>query len=325
MRKLLTFGALAAAATTPFWIDARASAREAQGEADYPPIGQLLDVDGTQVHAYVTGDGPDLVLIHGAGGNLRDFAFSFADRLSANYRVIAFDRPGLGYTDRIGDGYGGAFSSDAESPREQAALLQAAAQQLGADKPIVLGHSFGGAVAYAWAVYHPDNISGLVSVAGVTLPWPGDLGYYYTVPGSSVGGAIVPPLVTAFVSQERVQRGITSTFDPNPMPAGYDEFIGAPLTIRRESFRANARQVNGVYPHIVEQSAFYDQIAVPVAMVHGDADTSVPLSIHSQPASEIIPDVELTVLTGVGHMPHHVDPGAVEAAINSVAARAGLR
>ncbi len=325
-RKRITAAlAVAAVAAGGYFVDQRATEKERAAEAAYPPIGQFLDVNGVQVHALVRGEGPDVVLIHGAGGNLRDFDFAMAARLADRYRVIMFDRPGLGYTGRIRDEYDSAFTSQAESPAEQAALLQAAAAQLGAEKPIVVGHSYGGAVAYAWAVYHPENISGVVSLAGVTLPWPGGLGAFYTIPGSTVGGAIVPPLATAFVSEDYIQNATVSTFFPNEMPEGYDTYIGGPLAARRATFRANTRQVNSLRPFIVEQSALYPDITVPVEMIHGDEDTSVPLDVHSRPASEIIPTANLTVLEGVGHMPHHIRPDVVTEAIDRIADQAGLR
>ena len=66
------------------------------------------------------GHGPDLVLIHGASGNLRDFTFDLAARLADRYRVIVFDRPGLGYTDRHAP-------AGADASRQQADLLLQAA------------------------------------------------------------------------------------------------------------------------------------------------------------------------------------------------------
>lgn len=71
-------------------------------ETSYPPTGQLLTVEGHTVHAHVEGHGPDLILIHGASGSTRDFTFSFVERMKGRYRVIAFDRPGLGWSDDIG-------------------------------------------------------------------------------------------------------------------------------------------------------------------------------------------------------------------------------
>ena len=101
----------------------RAARHEARAEASHPPEGEIITVDGLPVHAKVIGSGPDLVLIHGASGNLRDFTMGFAERLSDRYRVIMFDRPGMGYTARL-PGARGAWNPLGESPQEQAALLQ---------------------------------------------------------------------------------------------------------------------------------------------------------------------------------------------------------
>ena len=324
--KIIATLSLAAIAGCAVLTDRQSSARVSQAEQVYPPEGQFIDVNGRQVHAVVKGTGPDLVLIHGAGGNVREFTFNFVDRLTDRYRVIVFDRPGLGYTDRTTDAYDSAFTSDAESPAEQAAMLQAAAAQLGADRPIVLGHSYGGSVALAWALNHPDNVAGVVNLAGPSHPWPGDLGLYYTVNGSALGGAIVPPVISAFASEQRIEDAVSGIFTPQPVPDGYIDHIGAPLTIRPDSFRANARQVNTLRPHIVDMAKRYAaELTMPIEILHGDLDTTVPLDIHSIPLSQAVPQAKLTVLEGVGHMPHHAEPDLVEAAIDRIAVQAGLR
>ena len=101
--------------------------------------------------------------------------------------------------------------------------------------------------------------------------------------------------------------------------------VGTGLTLRRASLRANARQVNTLRPHVVEMSKRYPTLDLPVELVHGDTDDTVPLDIHSQPLSALLPDANLTVLPGIGHMPHHVAPEAVTAAIDRAARRAGVR
>ena len=118
----------------------RASQHERRAVADHPPAGQFIEVDGTRVHYVDEGEGPPVVLIHGASGNVNDWTFDMVGRLSDRYRVIAFDRPGLGYTDMIGRG---------APVADQARLLADAAAALGADAPIVVGHSYGGSVALA--------------------------------------------------------------------------------------------------------------------------------------------------------------------------------
>ena len=52
---------------------ALAARRERAAEAAAGPLGQFVTVDGIRVHALIRGAGPDLVLLHGASGNLRDF------------------------------------------------------------------------------------------------------------------------------------------------------------------------------------------------------------------------------------------------------------
>lgn len=324
--KLFAAFSAAVLAGSALVTDRQSNANGAEAERRFPPTGQFIDVKGRQVHAVVGGEGPDVVLIHGAGGNTREFTFELMDRLADRYRVIVFDRPGLGYTDRLSDDFEGAFTTTAESPAEQAEMLHAAALQLGADRPIVLGHSYGGSVALAWGLNHPENAAGVVNVSGPSHPWPGDLGAYYTVNGSAIGGALLSPMISAFASQNQIESAISGIFAPQDVPKGYIDHIGPTLTLRPPSFRANARQVNSLRPHIVEMALRYaSEFKMPLEIIHGDRDETVPLSIHSIPLKDAVPHANLTVLEGIGHMPHHAHPDSVEAAIDRIAAQVGLR
>lgn len=304
-------------------VAARTDALETRAEATHPPEGQIIDVNGVPVHVVVRGQGPDVVLIHGASGNTRDWTFSFVERLEQDYRVLVFDRPGLGYTGRTNLAYSRAFTDEAESLAEQAKLLSDAARQLGADNPIVVGQSYGGAVALAWALEHP--LSALVVVSGASNPWPGKLDALYRVNGSPLGGATTVPMIAALAPHGRVAGVLEGIFAPNPVPQGYGAYIGAGLSLRVDSLRANARQVNSLRPQLVDMAPRYGQISVPTEIVHGDADTVVPLEIHSAPLSLQIPDANLVALPGIGHMPHHAAPEAVVSAIRRATARSRLR
>ncbi|MEP5731884.1 MAG: alpha/beta hydrolase [Sulfitobacter sp.] len=302
----------------------RATMRERQAIANNPAAGEFTQVDGVKVHYKIIGNGPDLVMLHGASGNLNDLTLSFAARLSDRYRVILFDRPGLGWSGRL-PGHGGAWNNAEESPQEQAAFLQRAADQIGVKNPIVLGHSFGGIVALAWGLNRPEQTAALVLVSAVAEPWPGDLGWTYGTFGSTFGGALVVPLITAFLPQSYVARSIDAIFKPQAAPEGYAEHIGTGLTLRRESTRANAQQVNALRPHVVEMQKEYGTLTLPIEAVHGDADTIVPLTVHAQVLMKDVPNGNLEVLEGQGHMPQHTAPEAVVAAIERAALRAGLR
>ena len=300
------------------WVtDRQAARREALAEETWPPEGRIIEVEGRRVHAVTRGAGPDLVLIHGASGNARDMTFALVDLLADRYRVTAFDRPGLGYTDA-------APGAPGESPRNQARLLQAAARELGIERPIVLGHSFGGAVALAWALEDPEGTAAVVDVSGVAMPWPGPLNWLYRATAWGAGDALVPSLVAAWAPEALVEQAVAATFAPNPVPDGYADHFGPALSIRRMSFRENARQVNVLRGYIVEMSQHYDRLTMPLEIVHGEADTIVPAQIHSIPLSRLAPGANLTLLPGVGHMPHHADPEAVVAAVDRARVRAGL-
>ena len=295
----------------------RASLNERAAARDFPPQGQLLQVNGLTVHAVIKGQGPDLVLIHGSSGNTRDFTLELFDRLASDYRVIAFDRPGLGWSDALPRG--------AEGIHDQAAQLRAAALQLGADKPILLGQSYGAAVALAWALDAPDNTAAVVNVSGPSHPWPGPMSRYYRVISNPVGAALVVPMITAFVGPERVEREIAAVFSPQSLPDGYADHIAAPLILRRDALRANARHRALLKDEIIALESRYADFPVPLEIVHGAADEIVSLTLHANQMLQATDQARLTALPGIGHMPHHVAQDAVIAAINRAATRAGLR
>jgi pimeloyl-ACP methyl ester carboxylesterase len=304
-------------------VDRRADRRADAAEAAYPPEGEFVTVAGRRVHYVTEGSGPDLILLHGASGNTRDFTFDFVDRVKDRYRVTVFDRPGLGYTDRARPGLDGPFDTRAESAAEQAALLAAAARKLGLRNPIVLGHSYGGAVAMAWALN--EDPAAIVVVSGATEPWSGRLAAVYGASAAPLGGATLVPLISAFATAGQLRMAVEAIFAPQTPPPGYLAHIGAPLSLRRDSFRANARQVGNLRPELVEMAPRYGTLTLPVEIVHGTADRVVPIDVHAEVLLQQVPSAHLTRLEGVGHMPHHAAPEAVVAAIDRAARRAGLR
>ena len=298
-------------------VEKQAGHRAEAAEQQFPPTGRLIEIGGLTVHADIRGSGPDLVLLHGASGSTRDFTFDLVERLQDDYRVIAFDRPGLGWTDPLPERN--------EDPRLQADLLRRASDTLGLRHPILLGHSYGGAVAMAWALRDPDGPSALVLLAGATYPWPGELGGLSPFLASPVGEAAAAPLISAFAPRSLVDSAIAGIFAPNPVPPGYANYVGAGLALRQDSLIANARQVAKLKPYLARMAPLYPRLTQPVEIVHGDRDSTVGLDYHSRRMIRDMPNAHLTVLPGVGHMPHHAAPEAVVAAIDRAAARAGLR
>ncbi|WP_425090262.1 alpha/beta fold hydrolase [Tropicimonas sp. S265A] len=282
-----------------------------------PPLGSFAQIDGKQVHYTDTGRGPAVVLLHGASGNLRDMTFELADRLDDRYRVLAFDRPGLGFSD--------ALNPRGESPQEQARHMAKVLDSLNIRRAIILGHSYGGSVAMAWALERPDQVAGVVSLAGATMPWPGGLGPWYSIAGSRIGGATVVPLLVNSVDVSDADSIGARLFRPNALPSGYIDYVGVDLALNTDSIRQNARQINRLKRNLEVMSEAYPTVTVPVEVLHGSADGTVPAAVHAQPMAQLLPNAELTLLPGIGHMPHHAATDDVVRAVDRVARRAGLR
>jgi pimeloyl-ACP methyl ester carboxylesterase len=285
----------------------RASVREKKSLAAYPPSGDFLTVDGQRLHYEMRGQGPDLVMIHGASGSLRDLTFSLRDRLTDRFRVTVFDRPGLGHSDPMPDA----------SLRAQALLLKSASAQLGVKDPVLLGQSYGGSVALAWAL--EGGPRALVLVGSPSLPWPGKLDPWYRLTATRLGRALAIPLAAALVPQSYVATTTANVFAPDPVPPGYEEHLGAALALRRASLTANTAQVNALRAELVAMEPQYPRLTLPVELIHGDKDSIVPLAVHSNPLSRLLPKSRLTVIEGGGHMPHHAHEQAVIDAVHRAA------
>lgn len=304
---------LIAAATLAGVTHWRASAREAAAEAAFPPSGQFVTVEGLRLHYEMSGSGPDVVMIHGASGSLRDLTFALRDQLTDRYRVTVVDRPGLGHSD----------PQPQVSLLAQARAIKSAMAGLGVSDPIVLGQSYGGAVALAWALDANGNGGprALVLVGSPSLPWPGTLDPWYRVTSTALGRAFAIPLASAFVPETYVRAATTAVFAPDPVPQGYEAYLGTALTLRRQTLAANTAQVNALRAELVTMEPRYPALTLPVELIHGSADTIVPLAIHSGPLSQLLPNVTLTVIDGAGHMPHHGHSQTVIDAIDRAALR----
>ena len=132
-------------------------------EADYPPLGTFLDVDGVRLHVLMRGKGEPLLLLHGNGSNVLDLELSgLLERAAERYQVIAIDRPGFGYSSRP--------RGTVWTPQAQARLIHRALAQLGVVRPIVAAHSLGTQVALALALAVPRRRPQSGAAVGLLLP-----------------------------------------------------------------------------------------------------------------------------------------------------------
>lgn len=289
----------------------RAKRNTRRAEAEYPAEGAPLTIDGVQVEAVTRGHGPDLVLIHGASGNHRDFSALLPELVSA-FRVTVFDRPSLGWTGTI----------DRETdPAAQAEFLSAAADKLGLHNPILVGHSYGGAVALAWAMQRPDRVRAVVAISAASHPYPRPIALTTRLLATAFAGRLSAPFFTAWSTPRMMRAAFGPAFAPQHAPADYAQTAGLALTLRAESFTANARQVAGLSRALRRLRLGYPRLTLPVEVLHGDADAVVPVRRNGEALAIEVPSAVLSVISNGGHMLHHTHPDAVIAAIQ----RARLR
>ena len=309
IKKIAVTTGLAAALVTgaASWKSTR---NEQAAMASHPPLGDFITIDGTRVHYLIEGAGPAIVLIHGAGGNMRDFTFELSGKLTQTHTVITFDRPGHGYTDILHD--------DGESPMEQAVLLKAATDALGYSSAIIAGYSYGGAVALAWALEYPNATDGLITMNAVSNPWTIPPSKLYELAAGNITGPIMATALSAFAPQTLVEDTMQSLFAPQATPEGYLDYIGVGLTLRRSTLRANGKQVHTLLPHIEAQSVRYPEFKMPVEIIHGTDDITIPPSIHADVLATQLPDAVYTRVPNVGHSVHHYAHDAILAAVERI-------
>ena len=273
-----------------------------KAELDFPPIGRFVEVDGQRIHLIDEGprDAPPyktIILLHGASANLRDLWFSLGQPLSADHRVIAIDRPGHGYSTRIGG------RADAQLSR-QADLVAALLTQLGVQSAVILAHSWSGALAMRVALDHADRAEALILLSPVTHPWPGGVDWYYTLAAMPILGNLFVNVFTAPIGSLRFDSALASVFHPAEVPSGYLDATGARLVLRPAEFKANAEDVKDLEAQIIPQSKRYAALTLPVLILTGDSDGVVSPQIHSESTARDIASARLVVLKGAGHAPH---------------------
>ncbi|MEN6542762.1 alpha/beta hydrolase [Parvibaculum sp.] len=291
-------------------------------ERAYPPSGGFVEVDGALIHyveaAPADHQGAPIVLVHGASGNAGDMVASLMPELSRRHRVVAFDRPGHGWSERPSNG-------DVSDPSVQARILHEAAAKIGLEKPVLLGHSWGGAVATAWALDFPDDLSGLLVLSGATHPWEGEVAWYHRIVTTPVIGSIFLGLLALPGGLLLARASVAGVFAPDTAPEGYAERIGLPLLFRPRHFRANSTDSSRLREHLVTQSQHYQDIRVPTIIITGNRDKVVWAKLHSYALHGQIAGSELIKLVGVGHMPHYVRADVVIDALERLARRESPR
>ena len=297
-----------------FGLGATSEHLTAQAEQDFPPSGRFIEAGGLRQHVIERGSGAPLVMIHGAYGFAEDFAVSLMPQTAKRFRSIAIDRPGHGYTEQ-------GNPDDTATPDGQARSLHAALDRLGVKKPILLGFSYGGAVALTYALQYPGEVAALVLVSPATHPWRSRAVMPFGIADAPLIGSVLKHTIVTPVGALLKDGAVDSVFAPEPVPEAFGRTPVA-LGLRPDDYAATAREVRALDAFLREQVPRYASLRLPVAIVVNDADRSVSSHIHGRALAAAVPGAELIVTDGGGHPLHFSRPESVLAAIELVAAQA---
>lgn len=308
-------------ARTPVWLPAAVAAAGAtavgvrvaaqRAEAEHPPQGAFVEGAGVRFHYVRRGDGPTLVLLHGNGAMAEEMlASGLVDRLAERFDVIVSDRPGFGHTERPQD--------RPWSTAEQARCLHAALQRLGVQGALVVGHSFGTQVALALAAQYRDFVRGLVLLSGYYYPsFRIDLTLLKSL-GAPVIGPLTRNTTGPVLGWAFAGAVFAKLFAPNPVTRRFRRGFPTGLALRPSQLRAFGEDNRALNPGARALELRYAGLNVPALVMAGEDDRVVPAEQSRWLASEL-PDAELRLLPGVGHMIHHVRTDEVAAEIERFA------
>ena len=286
-------------------------------ERAHPPRGQFIEVGGLRQHVVDLGSRvhgraePAVVLLHGAACNLEDMHLALGERLAKRHRVVLVDRPGLGWSERK--------HREGSSPAYQAGVLREVLDRLGVKRAILVGHSWGGALALRFALDYPERLAGLVLIAPPTHPLLPRSTRFYAFYGAPIFGRLWARTMALPFGLLLIGLGFRTVFMPEAPPPAYQKRAAVKLLLRPSTFLANAADVADLKGFLDQQAALYGTLQAPVIILSGDCDAIVAPKQHCMELAAAVPHAKISVLPGFGHMLHHTAPDRVIAAIEEIA------
>ena len=295
-------GALALFAT---WVTRRA-------HAAVPPLGDFVDLEGSRIHYVDVGHGPAILMIHGLGGTMRSFTYALVDLLKDRFRIVTIDRPGSGYSTR---------PDDRASVSHQAQLVERFIASRNLGRPLVVGHSLGGAIALALALDHPQSVGALALIAPLT--------HLQEVPQAFRGLVIHSPrwrwlvawtLALPFAIRDR-DASLAAIFGPDEAPLDFATRGGGMLGMRPRSFYSMSTDLIALGEDLASLSDRYHHLRQPIGILFGSADRILDPRLHAEALRRKIPDLHLEFIENGGHMTPITSPQRTARFIEHMAAQ----
>lgn len=289
--------------------------KRVQVEARHPPTGRFITVDGVTLHYTEHGDphAPSLVLLHGLGSTGLDMELSgLVERAQGQFRVLVFDRPGHGHSERP--------AGRVSTPQAQARLFLQAFEQLGVERPTVLAHSWATLIAMSMAVQAPLALKGLVLLSGYYTPSARLDVLFNSLPAIPVIGNLMAHTLSPLLSRVLWGATMRRLFSPAPphVRESFQQRYPKWMTLRPQALRAAAAESAMLIPQALMLRSQQGSLTLPIVIVAGENDRLLKAQWHSQRVQGRLPNSRLHLVPRAGHMVHHAAPDEVFQAIREV-------
>jgi pimeloyl-ACP methyl ester carboxylesterase len=276
--------------------------------AEPKPAGSFVQVGKLRIHYLErAGSGAPVLLIHGLPGTADDF--DAVTPLLAGHRTIAIDRPGFGY------------STGGYVPFErQLSAIHELLAKLHVTRPVIVGHSYGGAVALGFAERYPSEVRGLVLVdAAAAGTHPGSFERLQAHLVKVLQLPVIRQVVNATFGQllltVSAEQGDSEAFHPNPVVAAHRRRVLAiNFTHGNLEALAGERLAAGGVVDRIDRSL--SDIHLPAVVIQGDDDQLVK-PLYGRRLARELPDARLVMVSG-GHMVPYTHPSVIAEAVQSV-------
>ncbi|MBP7963673.1 MAG: alpha/beta hydrolase [Caldilineaceae bacterium] len=272
------------------------------------PDSRFVAVNGLTVHYKEVGQGePTLILLHGFGASLFTWHEVMDPLAQMGHRVIAFDRPAFGLTERPVEWNPADWTGGSPySPDAQVDLVIGLMDELGIGQAILVGNSAGGTVSMMAALTRSERVQGLILLDPAVYAGGGAPSFVRPLLNTPQMQHI-GPLIARRIQGWGLDFARSAWHDPAQITpetwAGYTKPLQADNWDRALWNLTAASRASGLAKNL-------DRFTLPVLVITGDDDRIVPTEQSVRLAGEL-PTAELVVIPACGHVPHEECPAPV--------------
>jgi pimeloyl-ACP methyl ester carboxylesterase len=283
----------------------------AQIEKNHPPAGQFKKINNINMHYQITGSGPVVVLLHAQPANQEQFN-KLKEVLRTSYTVISIDRPGMGYSETLEE-------KSSKRLSLQAQVVRNLVNEITTEKPIIVGHSYGGGLALSYVTQFEDEVAGLIVVNTASHAWKkGKPWLPFRILSNPIYGKLFANTYASIYGQMTLASSADSNFPNNKAPDNYTTETSAALTLRPKTLTSYATDALNLRMALEMQQTSYKKINIPVTIMLGEEDNVTPNKVHSFRLHNDIIHSKLVKVSGVAHSIPELEPGLIKLEIENL-------